>query len=95
MSDLIPAPSPGGEFIVCQSEDGRTKLDVRLVGQTLWLSQKQLTNSKPCSPRKTNPIEHFASWTRRSRSSPTSSLVRAVLQKNLPLEPSLIIEGKN
>ena len=43
MNDLIQAPSPGGQFIVYQSEDGRTKLDVRLVGQTLWLSQKQLT----------------------------------------------------
>lgn len=43
MSDLIPAPSPGGEFIIYQSEDGRTKLNVRLVGPTLWLSQKQLT----------------------------------------------------
>ena len=43
MNNLIPAPSPGGEFIVYQSEDGLTKLNVRLVGQTLWLSQKQLT----------------------------------------------------
>ncbi len=43
MNDLISAPPPGGQFIVYQSEDGRTKLDVRLVGQTLWLSQKQLT----------------------------------------------------
>lgn len=37
MSDLIPAPAPGGEFLIYQSEDGR------LGGQTLWLSQKQLT----------------------------------------------------
>ena len=31
------------EVILYQSEDGRTKLDVRLEGQTVWLSQKQLT----------------------------------------------------
>jgi len=44
MSDLIPAPQPsGGEFLLYQSEDGRTKLDVRLVEHTVWLSQKQLT----------------------------------------------------
>jgi hypothetical protein len=44
MSALIPAPQPGGgEFLLYQSEDGRTKLDVRLVEQTVWLSQKQLT----------------------------------------------------
>ena len=42
MSDLTPAPSPCGEFLIYQSEDGRIKLDVRLVEQTLWLSQKQL-----------------------------------------------------
>jgi hypothetical protein len=31
------------QIILYQSEDGRTKLDVRLDGQTVWLSQKQLT----------------------------------------------------
>ena len=31
-------------IILYQSEDGRTKLDVRLDGRTVWLSQKQLTD---------------------------------------------------
>ena len=31
------------QFIIYQSENGRTKLDVRLEDNTLWLSQKQLT----------------------------------------------------
>ena len=31
------------QVILYQSEDGRTKLDVRLEGETVWLSQKQLT----------------------------------------------------
>ena len=31
------------QILLYQSEDGRTKLDVRLEGQTVWLSQKQLT----------------------------------------------------
>lgn len=31
------------QFIIYQSESGRTKLDVRLEDNTLWLSQKQLT----------------------------------------------------
>lgn len=31
------------QVILYQSEDGRTKLDVRLEDQTVWLSQKQLT----------------------------------------------------
>lgn len=31
------------QIIIYQSEDGRTKLDVRLEEQTVWLNQKQLT----------------------------------------------------
>jgi len=31
------------QVLIYQSEDGRTKLDVRLENQTVWLSQKQLT----------------------------------------------------
>ena len=31
------------QVIIYQSEDGRTKLDVRLEEQTVWLNQKQLT----------------------------------------------------
>jgi hypothetical protein len=35
--------SKASQFLIYQSEDGRTKLDVRLDDQTVWLSQKQLT----------------------------------------------------
>jgi len=31
------------QFLIYQSDDGRTKLDVRLEDQTVWLNQKQLT----------------------------------------------------
>ena len=31
------------QVVIYQSEDGRTKLDVRLEDETVWLSQKQLT----------------------------------------------------
>ena len=31
------------QILLYQSEDGRTKLDVRLENETLWLNQKQLT----------------------------------------------------
>ena len=31
------------QILLYQSEDGRTKLDMRLENQTLWLNQKQLT----------------------------------------------------
>lgn len=31
------------QILLYQSEDGRTKLDVRFEGESLWLNQKQLT----------------------------------------------------
>jgi hypothetical protein len=34
---------PAGQILIYRSEDGRTKLDVRLVDETVWLSQRQLT----------------------------------------------------
>jgi hypothetical protein len=33
----------GTPFLIYQSEDGRTRIDVALESSTLWLSQKQLT----------------------------------------------------
>jgi hypothetical protein len=32
------------EFLIYQSEDGKTRLNVALKDETLWLSQKQLTD---------------------------------------------------
>ena len=32
-----------GEIIIYQSSDGQTELDVRLEGDTVWLSQAQLS----------------------------------------------------
>lgn len=39
MSDNLPA-APGGEFILYQTEDGRTRVEVRFEAETVWLSQK-------------------------------------------------------
>ncbi len=43
MSDLIPSsPAPGGEFLFYQMEDGRTRLQVRVQDETVWLSLNQM-----------------------------------------------------
>ena len=43
MPDLIPcSPAPGGEFLFYQTEDGRTRLQVRVQNETVWLSLNQL-----------------------------------------------------
>lgn len=40
MSDPRPTTEASGEFILYQTEDGKTRLEVRLVDGTLWLSQR-------------------------------------------------------
>ena len=41
MSPLVPkSPKPDGEFVLYQTEDGRTRLEVRLLDETVWLTQK-------------------------------------------------------
>ena len=42
-SSQPPAPS-GGDLILYQTEDGRTRLQVRLDGETVWLSLNQLAD---------------------------------------------------
>ena len=45
MTDLIPpAPAPGGEFLLYQTEGGQTRLQVRFAGETVWLSLSQLAD---------------------------------------------------
>lgn len=38
--DLVPTDT--GEFLFYQTEDGRTRLQVRMEGETVWLSQKAM-----------------------------------------------------
>jgi hypothetical protein len=39
----VTGPGPAGQVVLYRSEDGRTKLDVLLEDETVWLSQRQLT----------------------------------------------------
>ncbi len=43
MSGNTPLP-PGGEVIVYQTDDGRGRIQVRLEGETVWLSQRLLSD---------------------------------------------------
>jgi hypothetical protein len=43
MSDLAkPGPPAKGHFLVYQAEDGQLKIDVRLEGETAWLTQAHM-----------------------------------------------------
>jgi len=37
-----PSPSPGGQFLVYRTEDGKLKIDVRFEGETVWLTQSHM-----------------------------------------------------
>jgi hypothetical protein len=41
---MTQASKPGGEVIIFQAEDAQTRLQVRLDGQTAWLSLNQLAD---------------------------------------------------
>ena len=38
----ISGPRAGTELLLYQTEDGQTRIEVRLVGETLWLTQNQM-----------------------------------------------------
>ena len=55
--ELIPNDNQG-DVIIYQAEDGKTKIDVRFVDETVWLSQQQMAELFKTS--RTNIVEHIA-----------------------------------
>jgi hypothetical protein len=56
------------QFLIYQSEDGSTRIDVKLQAETIWLSQKQYevaqidqikVQNKPAHPSSTRASSHF------------------------------------
>ena len=41
VNKLAPKES-GGEFLLYQTEDGRSRIEVRMQGETVWLTQNQM-----------------------------------------------------
>ena len=54
---LPPSNFPSGEFLLFQTEDGRTRIEVRLEDQTLWLSQRLIADLFQVSVKTAN--EHL------------------------------------
>ena len=50
MSDLIRKDN-GGEILLYQGEDGRSRIEVRLIGETLWLTQNQMAELFRTTPQ--------------------------------------------
>lgn len=50
-------PTTGGQMLIYQTEDGRIKIEARLEGETLWLTQQQMAGLFQTS--RTNVVEHI------------------------------------
>jgi len=46
-----------GEIVIYQTDDGNTKIDVRFVDETVWLTQQQMAELFQSS--RTNIVEHI------------------------------------
>lgn len=55
-SNLVPDENQG-DIVIYRTEDGRTKIDVRFVDETVWLSQQQMAELFQSS--RTNIVEHI------------------------------------
>jgi len=50
VSDQLPS-APHGEFLLYQGTDGESRIDVRMVGETLWLTQGQMAELFQTTPQ--------------------------------------------
>jgi hypothetical protein len=59
MTDNLPIPAPcdSGEFILYQTEDGKTRIEVRLAHETIWLPQRTIADLFQVSVKTAN--EHL------------------------------------
>lgn len=54
--NLVPSENQG-DIVIYQTEDGGTKIDVRFVDETVWLTQQQMAELFQSS--RTNIVEHI------------------------------------
>jgi hypothetical protein len=49
--------APAGQMLIYQAEDGRLKIEARLDGETLWLTQQQM--AELFQTARSNVVEHI------------------------------------
>ena len=61
MADNLPTPASddGGEFLLYQTNDGTTRIEVRMAADTVWLTQKDMADLFQTTPQ--NITQHLAS----------------------------------
>ncbi len=60
MTHNLPAPAPddSGAFLLYQTKDGRTRIDVRMAHETVWLTQRDMAELFQATPQ--NITKHIA-----------------------------------
>ncbi|QDS89591.1 hypothetical protein EC9_37910 [Rosistilla ulvae] len=60
MTNKLPAPAPddGGDFLLYQTDDGSTRIEVRMADENVWLSQKDMAELFRTTPQ--NITQHLA-----------------------------------
>jgi len=70
MNDILQNEPVASEFLLCQTEDGQTRLEVRLQEDTVWLTQKRMAELFQKSVRTIN--EHIQNIFEEGELSPES-----------------------
>ena len=78
---LVPDENQG-DIVIYQTEDGDTKIDVRFVDETVWLTQQQMAELFQSS--RTNIVEHIQHMTNRGNTSTQRKRSKRSASESIP-----------
>lgn len=68
----VPAPDDSGDFILYQTEDGHTRIEVRMAEETVWLSQRLIADLFQVSVKTAN--EHLVNIYEEAELDPSATI---------------------
>ncbi len=96
MTENLPQPAPddSGEFILYQTEDGQTRIEVRLSHETIWLSQRLIADLFQVSVKTAN--EHLVNIYNEGELDPAATIRKfRIVQSEGTREVSRIVDHYN
>jgi hypothetical protein len=90
----VPAPDNSGEFILYQTEDGQTRIEVRLAHETIWLPQRMIADLFQVSVKTAN--EHLVNIYDEGELDPSATIRKfRIVQTEGNREVSRIVDHYN
>ena len=90
----IPGPDDSGEFLLYQTEDGQTRIDVRLAHETIWLPQRFIADLFQVSVKTAN--EHLVNIYHEGELDPSATIRKfRIVQREGTREVSRIVDHYN